>query len=134
MGNFDRHTAALIESGQIRRLGYVSDEMLPVLYSGARLFVYPSLYEGFGLPPLEAMACGAAVIVSDRSSLPEVVGDAGLQVAAMDTDALASAMHAVIEDDALRLSLGRRGIARAAQFSWRRCAEQTVDVYRRVTG
>jgi glycosyltransferase involved in cell wall biosynthesis len=134
MEEFDRHTAALIESGQIRRLGYVPDEMLPVLYSGARLFVYPSLYEGFGLPPLEAMACGAAVIVSNRSSLPEVVGDAGLQVAAMDADALASAMLAVIEDDELRLSLGRSGIARAAQFSWRRCAEQTVDVYRRVIG
>ena len=80
----DKEVAALIDKGQIRRLGYVPDEALPALYSGARAFVYPSLYEGFGLPPLEAMACGAPVIVSNRSSLPEVVEDAGLQVDALD--------------------------------------------------
>lgn len=132
MESLDRQIRSLIESGQIRRLGYVPDEMLPVLYSGARVFVYPSLYEGFGLPPLEAMACGAPVIVSDRSSLPEVVGDAGLQVAALDVDALAAAILSVIEDDALSSSLGRRGVERAASFSWRRCAQQTAEVYRRV--
>ena len=130
--DFDRKVGEMIDAGQIRRLGYVSDEMLPVLYSGARVFVYPSLYEGFGLPPLEAMACGAPVIVSDRSSLPEVVGDAGLQVDALDVDALTAAMLAIIEDDSLCASLRRKGIARAASFSWRRCAEQTAEVYRRV--
>ena len=132
MDDFDRQTASMIESGQIRRLGYLPDEMLPVLYSGARVFVYPSLYEGFGLPPLEAMACGAPVIVSNRSSLPEVVGDAGLQVDALDAEALAAAMRLVIEDSQLAADMGRRGIARAAGFSWRRCAEQTVQVYRQV--
>ena len=128
----DREVAALIDKGQIRRLGYVPDEALPALYSGARVFVYPSLYEGFGLPPLEAMACGAPVIVSNRSSLPEVVGDAGLQVDALDVDGLAEAMSQVIEDDALHTALQQRGIERAKDFSWRRCAEETLAVYRRV--
>jgi alpha-1,3-rhamnosyl/mannosyltransferase len=128
----DREVAALIDKGQIRRLGYVPDEALPALYSGARVFVYPSLYEGFGLPPLEAMACGAPVIVSNRSSLPEVVGDAGLQVDALDVDGLAEAMSKVIEDDALHTALQQRGIERAKDFSWRRCAEETLAVYRRV--
>jgi len=128
----DREVAALIDKGQIRRLGFVPDDALPALYSGALFFVYPSLYEGFGLPPLEAMACGAPVIVSDRSSLPEVVGDAGLKVDALDVDGLAEAMNSLIEDDALRAELGQRGIERARGFSWRRCAEQTLDVYRQV--
>jgi alpha-1,3-rhamnosyl/mannosyltransferase len=128
----DREVAALIDKGQIRRLGYVPDAALPGLYSGARVFVYPSLYEGFGLPPLEAMACGAPVIVSNRSSLPEVVGDAGLQVDALDVDGLAEAMSRVVEDDALRISLGQRGMDRAKYFSWRRCADETLEVYRKV--
>ena len=128
----DKEVAALIEKGQIRRLGYVPDEALPALYSGARAFVYPSLYEGFGLPPLEAMACGAPVIVSNRSSLPEVVGDAGLQVDALDVNGLAQAMSQVIEDDVLRASLRQRGMERAKGFSWRRCAEETLAVYRKV--
>lgn len=128
----DREVADLIDKGQIRRLGFVSDDALPALYSGARFFVYPSLYEGFGLPPLEAMACGAPVIVSDRSSLPEVVGDAGLKVDALDVDGLAEKMNLLVEDDALCADLGQRGIERAGGFSWRRCAEQTLDVYREV--
>jgi alpha-1,3-rhamnosyl/mannosyltransferase len=128
----DKEVAALIEKGQIRRLGYVPDEALPALYSGARAFVYPSLYEGFGLPPLEAMACGTPVIVSNRSSLPEVVGDAGLKVEALDVDGLAGAMNQVIEDDVLRASLRQRGMERAKGFSWRRCAEETLAVYRKV--
>ncbi|MGB9195259.1 MAG: glycosyltransferase family 1 protein [Azonexus sp.] len=128
----DREVAALIDKGQIRRLGYVPDEALPALYSGARVFVYPSLYEGFGLPPLEAMACGAPVIVSNRSSLPEVVGDAGLQVDALDVDGLAEAMNRLIGDDVLCAALRQRGMERAKGFSWRRCAEETLAVYRRV--
>jgi alpha-1,3-rhamnosyl/mannosyltransferase len=128
----DKEVAALIEKGQIRRLGYVPDEALPALYSGTRAFVYPSLYEGFGLPPLEAMACGAPVIISNRSSLPEVVGDAGLQVDALDVDGLAQAMSQIIEDDVLRASLRQRGMERAKGFSWRRCAEETLAVYRKV--
>lgn len=126
----DQEISALIQNGQIRRLGYVPDDALPTLYSGARVFVYPSLYEGFGLPPLEAMACGVPVIVSNRSSLPEVVGDVGLKVDALDIDGLAAAMLSVIENDELAVSLGQRGIERASTFSWRRCAEETLGVYR----
>ena len=132
MEGFDQRVARLIEAGQIRRLGYVTDAMLPVLYSGARTFVYPSLYEGFGLPPLEAMSCGTPVIVSTRSTLPEVVGDAGLQVEALDVDALADAMRRVIEDDGLRSVLSRKGIERAAGFSWQKCAQQMAGIYRKV--
>jgi glycosyltransferase involved in cell wall biosynthesis len=128
----DREVAALIDKGQIRLLGFVADEALPALFSGTRVFVYPSLYEGFGLPPLEAMACGAPVIVSNRSSLPEVVGNAGLQVDALDVVGLAEAMLSVIENDELRSALGKRGIERASMFSWQRCAEQTLGVYRQV--
>lgn len=122
----------MLESGDVRTLGFVPDADLPALYAGASVFVYPSLYEGFGLPPLEAMACGAPVIVSNRSSLPEVVGDAGVQVEALDVDALTEAMRRVIEDDNLRLMLGRRGIERAANFSWQKCAQETAAIYRKV--
>jgi alpha-1,3-rhamnosyl/mannosyltransferase len=133
MDDFDHWIARLIAEGQIKRFGYVADEMLPVLYSGATLLVYPSLYEGFGLPPLEAMACGTPVIVSDRSSLPEVVGDAGLKVDALDEEALTEAMLRVIEEDELRAQLSRSGLERAATFSWQKCAQETAAVYRRVT-
>lgn len=132
--SLDREVAALIDKGQIRRLGFVPDEVLPALYSGARTFVYPSIYEGFGLPPLEAMACGAPVIVSNCSSLPEVVGNAGLQVDALDVGQLAQAMLSLIEDDTLRENLGQRGIERARCFSWQKCAEQTLAVYRQIAG
>lgn len=130
----DKEISVLIKSGQIRRLGYVPDDLLPTLYSGAKVFVYPSLYEGFGLPPLEAMACGTPVIVSNRSSLPEVVGDVGLKVDALDIDGLAAAMLSVIENNELCASLSRRGIERASMFSWRRCAEETLGVYRGIAG
>ena len=128
----DREVAALIDKGQIRRLGFVADEVLPALYSGARVFVYPSLYEGFGLPALEAMACGTPAVVSNRSSLPEVVGDAGLQVDALDVAGLAQAMCQILENDELHALLRQRGIERARGFSWQRCAEQTLAVYRQV--
>ena len=82
--------------------GYVQDEDLPALYNAADLFVYPSLYEGFGLPPLEAMACGTPVITSNTSSLPEVVGDAGIMIDPYDVDKLADAMHEVLYNDRLR--------------------------------
>lgn len=130
MEDFDRQVGTMVEAGQIRRLGYVPDEKLSALYSGARVFVYPSIYEGFGLPPLEAMACGAPVIVSNRSSLPEVVGDAGIQIDALDTDALTEAIRRVIENDELCATLGRKGLERAAGFSWKKCAEEMAAVYR----
>ena len=122
--------ASIAEQGQIRRLGYIPDEVLPFLYGGASIFVYPSLYEGFGLPPLEAMACGTPVLVSDRSSLPEVVSDAGLLSDPFDIDQMASLMLRVIESSETRRSLQIKGIERAAQFSWKKCADQTIEVYK----
>lgn len=116
--------------GRIINTGYVQDEDLPALYSGAAMFVYPSLYEGFGLPPLEAMQCGTAVITSNCSSLPEVIGDAGLLVDPHDLDALCQAILTLWQSTTLRQELAARGRARAAQFSWQRCADQTVAAYR----
>jgi len=114
--------------------GYVPDEDLPLLYNGASLFVYPSLYEGFGLPPLEAMACGCPVITSDISSLPEVVGDAGVMINPRSCDDLAGAIARVLEDSNLAGIMRAKGLARAATFSWDRCARETVAIYRDVSG
>jgi len=109
--------------------GYVPDEDLPYLYNGARLFVYPSLYEGFGLPVLEAMACGTPVITSNVSSMPEVVGDAGLLIDPRDHTQLAQAIELIITNDDLSKLLRERGLQRAAQFSWERTARETLKVY-----
>ncbi len=109
--------------------GYVPDEDLSAIYSGATAFVYPSLYEGFGLPPLEAMQCGTPVITSNTSSLPEVVGDAGIMIDPKQEDELCHALLKVINDSQLRTTLSQKGIERAKQFSWSKCAEQTVKVY-----
>jgi glycosyltransferase involved in cell wall biosynthesis len=116
--------------GRVAFTGFVPDADLPGLYAGAAAFAYPSHYEGFGLPPLEAMACGAAVVTSDNSSLPEVVGDAGLTVPSADPAALADALRRVLTDEGLRAELSRRAVARAATFSWERCAADTVAAYR----
>jgi glycosyltransferase involved in cell wall biosynthesis len=115
---------------QIHFPGYVEEPDLPPLYSGALAFVYPSLYEGFGLPPLEAMACGTPVVCSNAASLPEVVGDAALTCDPRDTEGLAAALAQVIAQPALREELRAAGLRRAARFSWRRCAEETLEVYR----
>ena len=109
--------------------GYVPDADLAALYSGARGFVYPSLYEGFGLPVLEAMQCGTPVIASDSTSLPEVVGDAGLLVPPTDADALSEALLRLATHDELAAELRRRSRSRAALFSWERTAEATVRAY-----
>lgn len=126
------------EIGAVERLreriiltGFVPDEDLAPLYSGALAFVYPSLYEGFGLPPLEAMQCGTPVITSNTSSLPEVVGDAGIMVDPKDGDALCQAMLDLYREESLRLSFSRRALTRAAEFSWKRCVDQTLAVYRK---
>ena len=116
----------------VRFLGYVPPADLPALYSGADLFVFPSLYEGFGLPALEALACGTPVVASNVSALPEVVGDAALQVNPLDTEALAGAMERVLRDDGLRLDLRERGLQRAREFSWERTARETLAVYEQV--
>jgi glycosyltransferase involved in cell wall biosynthesis len=114
--------------------GYVPEGDLPALYSGAVCFIYPSYFEGFGLPPLEAMKCGTPVIVGDRTSLPEVVGNAGILVDPFDVNALAAAIEKIITDSSLRAELAVKGLARATLFDWRETARQTLAVYRKASG
>lgn len=122
--------------GRVLFPGYVADADLPALLSGARAFVYPSLYEGFGLPVLEAGACGVPVITSNTSSLPEVAGDpsagpeqaAALLVDPHDVEAIADALYRVLTDDALRAELARRGLENVKRFSWEKCARETLAV------
>jgi len=117
------------EGDGVRFIGPVDDRELLSLYDAAALFAYPSRAEGFGLPPLEAMACGTPVIAGDGSALPEILGDAALLVPAGDTAGLTSALERVLTDDDLRRDLVQRGLARAAGFSWERCAAETLAVY-----
>ena len=116
----------------IELLGYVPDEDLPALYRQAACLVYPSLYEGFGLPVIEAMACGCPVIASDRSSLPEIAGDAALQVNPYDIGELADAILRVAMDASLREKMSALGLKKSAEFSWQRCAERTLQIYDKV--
>lgn len=118
-------------SDATRRLGYVPDADLPALYSLADLFVYPSLYEGFGLPTLEAMACGTPVLSSNSPALAEVCGDAACLVDPLDEDALADAIALLLRDRDQRAELSRKGLTRAREFSWQRAAEETMAVYAR---
>jgi glycosyltransferase involved in cell wall biosynthesis len=112
--------------------GWVPEEDKPALLSGATAFVFPSLYEGFGLPTVEAMACGTPVLTSNRSSLPEVVGEGGMLVEPTDAEALAEAMEALLVDDVLRAELRQRALAQAAKFSWKQTALETLAVYEKV--
>ncbi len=134
-GWFYREILAAVErlalTKQVILAGYVPEEEKPLWYAAAEFFVYPSLFEGFGLPPLEAMACGTPVIVSDTSSLPEVVGDACVRVPPTDVTALTEALAAMWHDAAARADWRRRGLERAARFSWFETARQTVGVYDR---
>jgi glycosyltransferase involved in cell wall biosynthesis len=114
----------------VKLLGRVSDADLPKWYSACAVMAYPSLYEGFGLPPLEAMACGAPVVTSNVTSLPEVIGDAGIMVEPTNTQALAGALNRVLRDDALRAGMRAKSLTRAAQFTWTRTAELTLESYR----
>jgi len=118
-------------NGRVRFLEGISDEDLAVLYNAATLFVFPSHYEGFGLPPLEAMACGTPVVATNNSSIPEVVGDAGLLVDSTDLDALATAIERALGDAVLRAELSQKGLDRAKQFSWERFGRETLEVYER---
>lgn len=113
---------------RVRLTGHVAQADLPALLSGAQALVMPSLYEGFGFPVLEAMACGTPVVASDASSLPEVAGDAALLVDPHDTDALAEALERTLTDDDLRDALRRQGIEQAQKFTWQRAAQQTLAV------
>ena len=127
-------SAALAEAvdlrGRIVQTGFVEDADLAALYSGAVTFLYPSLHEGFGLPPLEAMQCGTPVITSNSSSLPEVVGDAGVMVAGDDLDMLCAAMLDLVTSPDKRQSLSEKSLARAAEFSWQRTAAAVLAAYR----
>jgi glycosyltransferase involved in cell wall biosynthesis len=116
----------------VRFLGYLPDETLAILYRLAALFVFPSLYEGFGLPPLEAMASGTPVVTSNVSSLPEVTGDAAVLVDPYDVDSLVDGMRRVLTDPALAAEMRRMGLARAREFSWERSVARTRDMYQQV--
>ena len=116
-------------AGWLKYLGFVSAEVLPLLMAGARLFTYPSLYEGFGLPVLEAMACGVPVICSDASTLPEVVGNAAALHDPLDVDGLYSLLQQGLEDDDWRARARVAGLARAGEFAWQRCVKQTLEAY-----
>ena len=116
--------------GEVIFIGYVSEEDLPGLYNAAQVFVYPSLYEGFGLAPLEAMACGTPVICSHTSSLPEVVGDVAILVDPYNIDEMARAIGEVLTDEGLRQEMGAKGLKRASLFSWEKTARETLSVYR----
>jgi glycosyltransferase involved in cell wall biosynthesis len=124
----ERRIARLAPLG-LRHLGRVDDARLVELFQAARVFVYPSLYEGFGLPALEAMACGVPVVASDAASLPEVVGDAGVTVDPRNPEALAVALQELLADPEKAAELGRRGRARAARFSWERAAAEMAGVF-----
>ncbi len=119
---------------RVRFLGYLPDDTLAVLYRLAGVFVFPSLYEGFGLPPLEAMACGAPVVTSNVSSLPEVTGDAAVLVDPYDADSIADGVAKVLSDPALRDEMRAKGIARAQEFSWERSVSRTREIYQEVAG
>jgi glycosyltransferase involved in cell wall biosynthesis len=111
-------------------LGYVPDPDLPLLYNLADAFVFPSWREGFGLPPLEAMACGTPVVASDRPAMPEILGDAALYAAPDEPEAMADVLARVLRERALREDVRARGIAQAARYSWERAARETLAVYR----
>lgn len=114
--------------------GYVEDDDIPALYNAASLFAFPSQYEGFGLPPLEAMACGTPVISSNTSSMPEVVGEAGILLSPKDEKPWAAAIVEVLNDKKRWQDLRDRGLLQAKQFSWEKCARETIAVYEKVAG
>ena len=121
---------AAVSAGWARYLGYVANDDLPILFAAARLFVFPSLYEGFGLPVLEAMASGVPVVCSNSSSLPEVAGGAALMCDALDVDKLTQLIAFGLEDASWRVGAVAKGLAQSSKFSWQRCAKETIAVYR----
>ena len=131
-------TLRSIEEGRMKDsiilTGYVPQSDLPALYSGSICFVYPSYFEGFGLPPLEAMKCGTPVIAGNRTSLPEVVGDAGILVDPFDVNAIAAAIERLVDDPDLRQQLSVKGVARSRLFDWNETARRTLNIYEQVVG
>jgi glycosyltransferase involved in cell wall biosynthesis len=130
----DKIFQAVQENSQLEKrivfTGYVPDQDLAPIYSGALTFVYPSLYEGFGLPPLESMQCGTPVIASNSSSLPEVIGDAGVLVDPKDQSELSHGIWRLVNDSELRSQLSQKSLMRAQQFSWSKCVDKTIEVYK----
>lgn len=133
-GPFHEQLERLRLGDRVRLTGFVPDGDLPAWYAGADCVAVPSLYEGFGLPALEAMACGAPVVVSNVSALPEVVGDAGVLVDPNDTDSIAAGLESVLGDPAARMRMTANGRLRAAEFSWAKTAELTGTAYREAVG
>jgi glycosyltransferase involved in cell wall biosynthesis len=131
-GEIGEQVKALGIQDRVHFLTRASDDELILLYNAASLFVFPSRYEGFGLPPLEAMACGAPVMSADNSSLPEITGGAALLFNAEDVAAITEGMAKVLSDPGLQQSLSQKGQLRAAQFSWAKCGLETLAVYRLV--
>jgi len=133
---FRKHTLQVINElnilGDVVFTDYVAEEDLPAYYSGAECFILPSLYEGFGFPPLEAMACGCPVIVSNVTSLPEIAGEAAIKVDPYDINEIAGALRQVLTDVNLRQELISKGLERAGQFSWEKTARGTLEVYESV--
>jgi glycosyltransferase involved in cell wall biosynthesis len=127
--NLIQQAQALGLTGRVRFLENVPDNDLVLLYNAAILFVFPSVEEGFGLPLLEAMACGVPVVASDNSSLPEIAADAAILVEARDADAIGSVMSEVLTQESIQQRLRARGMERASSFSWERCALQTILGY-----
>jgi len=110
----------------------VAEEDLPALYNAAEVFVFPSMFEGFGLPVIEAMACGTPVICSNVTALPEVAGEAAVLIDPRSAQGIAGALERVMSDERLRGELAEKGLARAGEFSWPRTAAQTLEIYRRL--
>lgn len=132
MDSFTGEVEALDLEEHVHYLGYVPSADLPALYSLATVFVFPSLYEGFGLPPLEAMACGTPVLTSNRTSMVEVCGEAACLVDPKHEEAIAAGLCTLLRDEELRRELRRRGLERVGHFSWERAARETASVYRSV--
>ena len=121
-----------VKEGWAHYLGFVEADDLPFIYAGARVFVFPSLYEGFGLPVLEAMASGVPVVCSNASTLPEVTAGAAAMFEPEDVDGLNRLINKALEDDAWRNVAIKKGLLQASKFSWQRCAEETMAVYKEV--
>lgn len=129
--SFIKSLDPLVRKGSVRLLGYVDQDELPLLFNGARIFAYPSIYEGFGIPVAEAMATGIPVVTSNSASLPEIVGDSALLVDPLNIESWTETLHRALLDEELRVTLRTKGIERVRYFTWDQCAKKTLDVYKR---